>query len=177
MEIRPLTGDDAAEWWRLRLEALESDPEAFSASAEDHRSLGLDEVRKRLGVGRDDQFVVGAWEDGRLVGMAGFYRETRPKVRHKGRIWGVYVTDKRRGEGLGRQMLHEILTRASAIDDIEQVLLSVAVTQESAVRLYRSVGFEPFGCEPRALKVGDRTIDEQYLVLHLRDGWRGAESR
>ena len=95
MEIRLLTRDDAGEWWRLRLEALESDPEAFSASAEDHRSLSLDEVRKRLGIGRDDQFVVGAWEDGRLVGMAGFYRETGPKVHHKGRIWGVYVADQR----------------------------------------------------------------------------------
>ena len=73
-------------------------------------------------------------------------------------------------------MLHEILKRASAIDDVEQVLLSVAVTQESAAQLYRSVGFEPFGCEPRALKVGERWIDEQYFVLHFRGGSRVPES-
>ncbi len=39
MEFRFLTREDGAEWWRLRLEALEGDPEAFSSSAEDHRSL------------------------------------------------------------------------------------------------------------------------------------------
>jgi hypothetical protein len=60
MEIRFLTADDAAEWWRLRLESLERDPEAFSASAEDHQSLKLEDVRSRLGSGGDNFFVAGA---------------------------------------------------------------------------------------------------------------------
>jgi len=34
--------------------------------------------------------------------------------------------------------------------------------------LYCELGFEIFGCEPRALRIGDRFIDEQYLVLHLK---------
>ena len=49
MEIRALTADDATEYWRLRLEALQGDPEAFSASAEEHMSLPMDEVRRRSG--------------------------------------------------------------------------------------------------------------------------------
>jgi len=87
MEIRFLTGHDASEWWRLRREALEGDPEAFSASAEEHRCLSLEEVRKRLGSEGGDQFVVGAVQEGRLIGTAGFYREKNLKTRHKGRIW------------------------------------------------------------------------------------------
>lgn len=83
MEIRILTAENANEWWRLRLEALESDPEAFSASADQHQRLGLEDVRKRLGAGAQDSFVVGALPDGRLAGMAGFYRETGPKTRRK----------------------------------------------------------------------------------------------
>lgn len=168
MEIRVLTAEDAGEWWRLRLEALESDPEAFSAAAEDHRLLSLDEVRNRLGIGHDDQFVVGAWVDGRLVGMAGFFRERGPRVRHKGRVWGVYVTMEQRGRGVGKQMMQAVIERASAIKEIEQVLLSVAATQEAAVHLYRTLGFVPFGREPRALNVGGRFIDEAYLILTLK---------
>jgi ribosomal protein S18 acetylase RimI-like enzyme len=169
-EIRYLTGNDASEYWRLRLEALEGDPEAFSASAQEHRTLGLDEVRKRLGFEGGDQFVVGALQGGRLIGTAGFYREQNLKTRHKGRIWGVYVTPARRGAGVGKRMLQTILKRVAEMKGLEQVLLSVAATQTAAFRLYCALGFELFGCEPRALKIGDRFIDEQYLVLRLKNG-------
>jgi ribosomal protein S18 acetylase RimI-like enzyme len=167
MEIRFLTPDDAAEWLRLRLEALEGDPEAFSASLDEYRLLSLDEVKKRLW-SDGDAFVVGAVQEGLLVGMAGFHREKGPKTRHKGRVRGVYVTSKARGAGIGRQMMQALLKLGMAITGVEQVILSVAASQESAIRLYRSLGFESFGREPRALRIGDRYIDEEYMVLPVR---------
>jgi ribosomal protein S18 acetylase RimI-like enzyme len=169
-EIRYLTGNDASEYWRLRLEALEGDPEAFSASVEEHRSISLEEVRKRLGSEGGDQFVVGALQGGRLIGTAGFYREKNLKTRHKGRVWGVYVTSASRGAGIGKRMLQTILKRVEEMEGLEQVLLSVAATQTVAFRLYCDLGFELFGCEPRALRIGDLFIDEQYLVLRLKNG-------
>jgi ribosomal protein S18 acetylase RimI-like enzyme len=171
LEIRLLTTDDASEYWRIRLEALEGDPEAFSSSAEEHRSVSLDEVRRRLGAdGSGAFFVVGAFERGvsktdRLVGTAGFYRENGPKVRHKGHIWGVYVAPAHRGAGVGKKMMLLALERGAAVDGIEQVILSVAATQTAANKLYRALGFEPFGREPRALKIGERFIDEEYFIL------------
>jgi len=33
------------------------------------------------------------------------------------------------------------------------------------VSLYRSLGFELFGREPHALKVGGRFIDEEYMAM------------
>jgi ribosomal protein S18 acetylase RimI-like enzyme len=59
------------------------------------------------------------------------------------------------------------LERASRLSGLEQILLSVAATQTAAVELYRSLGFQSFGREPRALKVGGRHIDEEYMVLFL----------
>ncbi|MFY9951539.1 MAG: hypothetical protein WAK27_22750, partial [Candidatus Sulfotelmatobacter sp.] len=50
---------------------------------------------------------------------------------------------------------------------IEQIMLSVATTQNAAVSLYRSLGFEPFGCERRALKIGDQYVDEEHMVLFI----------
>ena len=87
MEIRFLMPEDAVEWHRLRAEALERDPEAFSSSSEEHARLSLDDVKKRLGP-TDDSFVAAAFEDGRLVGMAGFNRETGPKVSAQGQDLG-----------------------------------------------------------------------------------------
>lgn len=167
MEIRFLTSEDAPEYSRLRLEMLELEPQAFSSSAEEHRSLSMDEIRRRLGSLTEDQFIVGAFDDGRLLGVVGFYRDKGAKSRHKGHIWGVYVKPEKRGRGLARRMLQTALQRASTITGVEQVLLSVAATQSAAFRLYESLGFQSWGCEPRALRVGDRYFDEHYLILHL----------
>jgi len=44
-------------------------------------------------------------------------------------------------------------------------LLSVTNTQTAALALYRSLGFESFVTEPRALNINGEFIDERYLVL------------
>jgi ribosomal protein S18 acetylase RimI-like enzyme len=165
VEIRFLTSHDANEWWRVRLQALQGDPEAFSSSVEEHQSLTLEDVRRRLGSEAGDSFVAGAFDGDRLVGMAGFFRERGPKVQHKGRIWGVYLAPEYRGKGLGRKLLQVVIERGIAIPGIEQVLISVASTQTAAAHLYRSLGFQRFGVEPRALKIGNRLIDEEYMAL------------
>jgi ribosomal protein S18 acetylase RimI-like enzyme len=168
MEIRFLTAEDAPEYSRLRLEMLELEPQAFSSSAEEHRLLRIEEIRLRLGSIAQDQFIVGAFDEGRLSGVVGFYRDKGLKSRHKGHIWGVYVKPEKRGKGLARKMLQTVLQRASTIAGLEQVLLSVAATQSAAFGLYQSLGFESWGCEPRALRVGDRYLDEHYLILRLK---------
>jgi ribosomal protein S18 acetylase RimI-like enzyme len=166
-EIRFLAGDDAAEYSRLRLEALESELEAFSSSAEEHRTLSLDEIRNRLGAAGSEQFVVGAFAEGQLAATAGFYREKGLKSRHKGYVWGVYVAPKLRGTGVGRKIMQKLIEQARTIEGVEQIQLSFSTTQTAAERLYRSLGFQTWGCEPRALKIGDRYIDEEFVVLRL----------
>ena len=46
-----------------------------------------------------ENFTLGAFEGDKLIGMATFIRETGLKERHKGRIYGVYVTSSQRGKG------------------------------------------------------------------------------
>jgi len=168
MEIRLLTADDASEWLRLRLEALTNDPEAFSSSVEEHHALTPEGVRVRLGSSAEDSFVVGAFREGKLVGTVGFFRDKGHKNRHKGRVWGVYVTSKERGAGVAKHLMERTLERAKRIDGLEQILLAVTTTQEAAQRLYRSLGFETFGTEPRALKIGEKYIDEEYMIRRLK---------
>lgn len=166
-EIRLLTSADLEAYWHSRLEALDRDPFAFSSSVEDHLKLSRDEIRRRLTADPASNFVFGIFVDGKLRGTAGFVRDTQPKSRHKGRIWGVYLSAELRGQGIGRRMLQTVVDRAAKIEGLEQIILSVTTTQAAAIATYRSLGFVSFGVEPKALKIGDRYVDEEYMVLLL----------
>jgi hypothetical protein len=65
-------------------------------------------------------------------------------------------------------MLCLLLDRAIKIDGMEQIKLAVSNTQLSAGRLYRSLGFESFGLERKALKIGDKYVDEEHMVLYIK---------
>jgi ribosomal protein S18 acetylase RimI-like enzyme len=168
IEIRLLTPDDVEAYWHLRLEMLVTEPEAFGSSPEAHRELSMEEVRTRISIVPENKFVAGAFSDGRLVGAVGFVRMSGLKERHKGRIWGVYLKPQLRHRGIGRAMIAKVLEHAAKINGLEQIQLQVATAQAAAIAMYHSVGFISFACERRALKVGDRYIDEDYMVLWLK---------
>jgi ribosomal protein S18 acetylase RimI-like enzyme len=173
MEIRALTVNDASAYWKIRLQALESDPEAFTESADEHRTLTVDQVAARLASDPENNFIMGVFTGDasagkRLVGTAGFYRNKGIKVRHKGHIWGVYVSREARGLGAGRKMLRALLDRALNLPGLEQIMLAVGTTQEPAAKLYRSLGFESCGHERRALKIGHRYLDEMQMVRFIK---------
>jgi ribosomal protein S18 acetylase RimI-like enzyme len=166
MEIRPLTEDDAAAWWHLRLLALRTNPQSFAESEEEHRAKSLEEVRTRFRTSDPQKkFVLGLFEDHELAGTAGFYRFEHAKFQHKGRIWGVYVRRESRRQGGARALLTEIIERAWAIPEVEQITLAVAATQPPAKLLYQQLGFMVYGIEPRSLKLGSEYIDDELMVI------------
>ena len=170
---RRLSGADAEAFQALRLEALAQHPAAFAAAPEEEAGRSLDDVALRLSRGA----VFGACIGDRLAGSAGFVQPERIKKRHKGVLWGVYVRAAERGQGLGRALVECVIARAR--DQVEQLHATVSTTNLAARQLYRQLGFQIYGLEPRGLKVGDEYFDQELLVLlfHGRGGSTGPMSR
>jgi ribosomal protein S18 acetylase RimI-like enzyme len=168
IEFRRLGEDDAAAYWNLRDEALEREPLAFGKSVEEHRTTTVKEWVTRFREYPEDSFTLGGFDGGVLAGIATFIREQGLKERHKGHIYGVYVSAAHRQKGFGRAMIAAVVNIAKEDVTLEQILLAVGTCQEAAMRMYRGSGFEVYGIEPRALKVGARYVDEQQMILRVR---------
>ena len=115
MEIRLLREPDTQEFWDLRLRALQEEPEAFAATFEEEVTKTVETVANRFREvwSSEENFILGAFTNGKLVGCVGFYREQRVKLRHKGNLWGMYVVPDARRKGVGRLLMEAIIEKSS----------------------------------------------------------------
>ncbi|WP_246020298.1 GNAT family N-acetyltransferase [Lysinibacillus telephonicus] len=114
--------------------------------------------------------MLGAYNtDGLLVGVVTFIRESLLKSQHKGNIYGMYVAPETRGQGVGKALMFEVIQRAKETEGLEQLILQVVSTNDSAKMLYKSLGFETYGVEPRAIKDRELYFDEDLMVLFLHN--------
>ncbi|MCP4442238.1 MAG: GNAT family N-acetyltransferase [Aureispira sp.] len=163
--VRLLTVNDLDEFIRVRLQGLKLNPEAFGASYED----GLDRelAKKQLEEKDEENFILGCFDGSKLVGMIVFMRKQRRKLKHKGSIFGMFVDRDYRGKGLGKLLLRKCIEKASLIEGLEFIHLSVTDFAKEAQQLYTQMGFKIWGRESPSLKVGDQYFDEIFMYLKL----------
>jgi ribosomal protein S18 acetylase RimI-like enzyme len=163
--ICTLGRENWAQFKALRLKAIESAPFALWPTWAEENALTAEQVQSRIEPG-PYQIVFGAFDGGRLVGIAGLRRERLVQLSHRATVWGVAVDPMRLKEGIGKKVLQRLITHARD-EGLLQIQLGVAVENAAAQALYRSLGFKSFGIEPRAMRVGERFYDEELMTLRL----------
>ena len=161
IDLRRLGPEDAAAYREIRLEALADSPHNFSSTLESEQDQPLDRFAARLA----DDLVLGAFSGPCLVGVAGFYVQPRPKHRHKGMLWGMYVRPNHRAAGIGRKLVEAIIEHARR--HVELLQLFVIADNLPARRLYASFGFVEYGIERNATKYQGQYHDDVLMALPL----------
>ena len=162
--IRRLRPDDAASFRAIRLEAVKVDPEALGSTFELEDKLDVAWFARRL----ENSPVMGAFQDGKLVGTAGFSIQPGQKNAHKGRLWGMYVRFKlkkaRHRETFVVRRAGRLAQRECRINPVERRHRKTSCARG----LYESAGFVEFGIELKAAKHGDKYYDEAHMALDFR---------
>jgi ribosomal protein S18 acetylase RimI-like enzyme len=167
--IRRLVAADAASFRELRLLGLERHPEAFATGADAWRDPDDAAVIAAMGAEGDpsDRFVLGSFEEDRIVGVIGFKREVRASLRHKGTLWGLLVHPERRRRGHGGALLDAALARLRDVPELAYVRIVVTTADDAALRVFRSRGFVRYAVETGGLRVGGSAFDQTFLRLDL----------
>ena len=161
IQIRQLTPADAEAFRELRLEGLRLNPEAFGSLYESEKDQPLEKYSGWL----TSSTIFGAYQNSHLIGTASFTQLSGLKDSHKGLLRAMYVRPAARRSGAGRQLVQAIIDHAS--QKVEQLQLAVVSTNQPALRLYQSLGFQQYGLEKNALKHNGLYSDEILMSLDL----------
>lgn len=161
VELCRLGAADAASYRDIRLEGLADSPHAFSSTLESEQHQSLERVAARLA----DDYVLGAFDGPQLIGVAGFYIQPKPKHRHKGMLWGMYVRPRHRTAGIGCILVEAIIEHARR--HVELLQLFVVSDNAPARRLYARLGFVEYGIERHATKYRGQYHDDVLMALPL----------
>lgn len=161
VDIRRLTVDDLDLFRDIRAEALRTHPQTFGSREEDAGGEAMLAAYRHWLSGA----ILSAFERGNLIGVAGFYVSSDRRSRHRGHIFTVYVREGGRGQGVGDRLIKQLLAHAEA--RVDQVHLEVLCEATAAIRTYESNGFEVYGTDPAAVRIGDATYDKYLMVRKL----------
>lgn len=167
MSVTNLVSVNADDWKRikaLRLRAVNEQPYAFSPTPEESEAQDESVWRPRL---EKDTYVF-AEQDDVLVGMAALVPQEGEKNRHVAYIYSVYVAPEVRGQGVGKMIMQAIERKALAQEHVIKLQLDVSATQDSAIHLYESLGFERTGVSHRQINVNGKFADEVHMEKFIR---------
>ncbi len=167
MQMRMLRGKDAEAFREIRVRALRENPEFYPLLPEEVEREPLEEIAKLLTQPMEMGFVLGVFCPS-LVAVAGLQRKTGQKRAHQAWIWGMYVAPEASGQGVGRAVLKRVIDTARLLPEVEQIHVQVVTSNTGTRGLYKTVGFETYGVQPGSLKVGEKYIDEEFMMLKLR---------
>ena len=142
----------------IRLEALKLHPDCFCMDIETAEAMTTGQWSENLARGN----WFGIRKNGMLIAIAAFARPASKKLNHTGELSAMYVRADVRGTGVADALVRGVV--GHAVDEVEQVKLTVNADNARAVKLYERHGFRVVGRLPHIIRVADRLYDELVMM-------------
>ena len=190
--VRRLHAADVDAYRILRLHALQHAPTSFGSSFAEEQARPLAELAQSLGPA-GDKLMFGAFVPAPLtghtavftapqiqpeappkappapvlIGMVGLAQEVGLKTQHMAAVRSMAVHQSWQGQGVGRALLAHLLVCARAMPPLRLLTLKVTDGNASAIGLYASMGFTPYGRLAQALYADGVYYDDLLMALAL----------
>ena len=136
---------------------LINEPEEVTLTVEDEEKFLKSKIDS------DRELMLIATIDGKHIGNCSLNSMgNKQRYRHRCSV-AIALYQEYCNLGIGRQMLKEILDQAR-ICGYEQAELEVVVSNERAIKLYKSLGFEIYGILKNNMKYKDGTYVDAYIM-------------
>ncbi|MEP7077287.1 MAG: GNAT family N-acetyltransferase [Acidobacteriota bacterium] len=162
---RRLQEGDGYAYRCIHLESLKVFPDNFGTLYQDQVNVPILLFETFIETGSKDNFMIGAFAEGELIGIAGVRREERPKTRHRGEIVQVFVKPAFHGQKIGETLVRKVIDAAFLLPGVESLELSAVADNSAARRLYEKVGFETYGIRNGYFKSGGNYTDQRFMQL------------
>ena len=114
----------------------------------------------------DNQLMLCAFIDEKLVGQLVFRGGSRPRTRHTGEF-GITVLKEHWGMGVGTELINQLIVWAKETQIIWKINLGVRSDNQRAISLYRKLGFVSIGTITREFFINSKFYDSIYMGLEI----------
>ena len=160
LKIKTLKPEQWKDFRSIRLEALQTAPEAFGTRYED--MVDQPETKWREWLGADYGLKRFAYVGDEVIAMAGvFYEET---FAH---IIAVYTKPAYRGKGVSGVILTSLIDQIKAEGKVSRIQLEVNQTATGAIRSYEKLGFKTGTPIPDFVRSDGESFPEYQMYLSI----------
>jgi ribosomal protein S18 acetylase RimI-like enzyme len=159
LTFRVLDKRDVSQYKDIRLQLLQNHPMSFGSSHEEESlfddSMWINRMVKAT------VKTLGAFDEETLIGICALAFSPRIKMKHIAEIHSMYVKQEYRNQNIGYTLI-QMAFDLCIEKDVEIIRLSVVDGNDSAINLYKKLGFMEYGIEKKTIKYENKYYD---LVL------------
>jgi len=166
IKIRAATEEDAENMLAIQSEVLAEVDFLITTLEEFQQTIGEQKKWIEAKLANERELILIAQYQEKIVGWLVFQSPNRKRLAHTG-SFGMMILKKYRGLGIGKCLLEQLLKWAECNPYIEKICLGVFSTNESAIALYKKMGFVEEGRKINEIKLNDKQYIDDVLMYKM----------
>jgi RimJ/RimL family protein N-acetyltransferase len=164
-QIKQITEDDWRVFSRIRLRALQTDPNVFGSNYE--REAGQDEEVWKETLRSPTAAIFIIYADETPAGMTAIAVDRNDPTGKTALLWGSWLAPEYRGKGLSKMMYDARLEWAKAQPTVERIIVSHRASNTASKHANQKHGFK-FTHAQEKHWIDGKTEDEVFYELKLK---------